>query len=353
MAFPRPTLVELIERTFSDIASRLSIPTAILRRSVVVVLARAVAGASHMLHGHLDYIAREANPATAIDTLPLWAAVWGVKRKDAQFAVRTVNLVGTVNGTPLPAGTIFNRADGVQYSVNAEVLIAAGVASAAVTAVEPGELGNCAAGTVLSLVNPIAGINSAATVTADPGTDGTEVEGKDSLRARLLSRIQQPPHGGNKSDYEAWALEVPGVTRAWVYPLYLGPGTIGITFVRDDDSPSTIPSAGEVAAVQAHIDEVRPVTATPIVFAPVEVAVPLSVAVVPNTQAVKDAVTAELSDFFKRESAPGGTIYWSRMDEAISLAQGETSHQLMIPAPNTNVVRAAGEISTLGPITWL
>lgn len=353
MAFPRPTLPEIIERTFSDIASRLSIPAAILRRSVVGVLARAVAGASHMLHGHLDYIAREANPATAVDALPLWASIWGIKRKDAQFAVRTVNFAGTFDGAAIPAGTILNRADGIQYATNSEALIVAGVASVAVTAVEPGARGNCDAGTVLSLVSPIAGISGAATVTAAAGTDGTEVEGSDRLRARLMSRIQQPPHGGNKADYEAWALDVPGVTRAWIYPLYLGPGNVGITFVRDDDSPSILPSAAEVAAVQAYIDEVRPVTATATVFAPAEVPVPLSIAVVPNTQAVKDAVQAELADFFKRESSPGGTLYWSRMDEAISLAQGETSHQLTVPAPNTHVVRAAGQISVLGVITWL
>jgi uncharacterized phage protein gp47/JayE len=79
--------------------------------------------------------------------------------------------------------------------------------------------------------------------------DGSDEESTDELRARLLARLQNPPHGGNATDYEAWAKEVSGVTRAWSYPLELGAGTVTVRFVRDDDA-SPIPDAGEVAAVQ-------------------------------------------------------------------------------------------------------
>lgn len=351
MPFPRPTLTEIIQRTFSDISSRVGAPAAILRRSVVGVLARVIAGASHMLHGHLDYIAREANISTAVDTLPMWAAVWGIKRKDAEFASGIVNFIGTVNGSAIPAGTILNRSDGVQYSTRAEVILAAGVASAVVDALLPGTLGDADAGTMLSLVEPIAGINGSPVVAAGGITNGAEVESNDRLRGRLLARIQKPPHGGSASDYEQWTLEVSGVTRAWVYPLYLGPGTVGITFVRDDDTPSMIPSAAEVEAVQVYIDSVRPVTAEVTVFAPMEVPVNFTIAANPNTQAVRDAITAELLDFFRLESVPGGTLFLSRVDEAIGLAQGEVSHVTSVPA--ANIVRVPGQISILGAITWL
>ena len=49
--------------------------------------------------------------------------------------------------------------------------------------------------------------------------------------------------------------EVPGVTRAWAYANHLGLGTVGVFFVMDDKVGTIIPSGGEVADVQAYIDE--------------------------------------------------------------------------------------------------
>ena len=59
-----------------------------------------------------------------------------------------------------------------------------------------------------------------------PGIAGGADEQSDLLLLqRVLARLRQPPHGGADFDYIRWALEVPGVTRAWVYPLELGAGT--------------------------------------------------------------------------------------------------------------------------------
>lgn len=348
MAFQRPARPDIIARIFADISSRLGLKFAILRRSVVGVLSIAYGGAVHLLYGRLDTIAKEAMPDTAIDSLPRWAAIWNVPQKSADFAHRTVNFTGTINGKKVIAGSILNRSDGVQYSLDADVTIVAGVASGNVTAVNTGAIGNADVGVQLSLVNPVDGVSSTVTVAAG-GADGVDIEDIEVWRARLIARIQKPPYGGNASDYERWALEVAGVTRAWVYPLYLGPGTVGIAFVRDNDA-SFIPDAGEVAAVQAYIDARRPVTATPTVFAPLAVVQNFSISGTFDA-ATKAAITAQLADFFKRESIPGGTLYLSRINEAIGLAQGETDHVLTIPA--ANVVRTAGQITTMGVITWL
>lgn len=349
MAFQRPTLNEIIERTFADLTSRLALQGALLRRSVVGVLARVLAGASHMLHGHLEWIARQAIPDTADEWLPRWAAIWGITRKDAEFAEGSVTFTGTIGGTVIPAGTVLRRSDGVEYTTQADATIAGGTATATVKASEAGSAGNADAGTTLTLVFPIAGVGSSATVAAGGLTNGSDVESDDDLRARLLARIQQPPHGGAAFDYEQWALEVPGVTRAWVYPLHLGPGTVGVTFVRDDDA-SIIPDAAEVAAVQAHIDQKRPVTADVYVFAPVADPLNFTIQLNPDTAAVRAAVEAELRDLILREAEPGGTLYLSRIREAISVAAGEFDHVLVSPA--ADVVSATGHIATFGGITW-
>lgn len=349
MAFQRPTLTDIIERVFSDMTSRLALQGALLRRSVVGVLARVLAGASHMLHGHLEWIAKQVIPDTADEWLPRWAAIWNVPRRDAEFAGGPVTFTGTINGATIEAGTIVRRADGVDYATQADATITAGTATVDVLAVAAGAVGNADSGTALALLFPIAGVNSSATVAAGGIVNGSDVEDIESWRARLLARIQQPPHGGADFDYKAWALEVPGVTRAWVYPLHMGAGTVGITFVRDND-PDMIPDAPEVEAVQEHIDSKRPVTAEVFVFAPVADDLDFTISVTPATAAVKAAIEAELRDLLSRESEPGGTLYLSRINEAISIAAGEFDHTLI--SPDADVVKATGHIAVMGAITW-
>ena len=349
MPFNRPTLAEIIGRIVADIESRLPGADARLRRNVLNVLGRSLAGASHGLHGHLDWAVEQLLPDSAeSEYLERWGSIWGISRKPAIASKGDVTFTGT-DGALIPAGTLLQRSDGAEYTTDADGIIAGGSATVAATASAAGAAGDTAAGSVLDLVNPIAGVNTQATVAAGDLGGGADVEGDDSLRVRLLARIQQPPHGGAEWDYEAWALEVSGVTRAWVYPQYLGVGTVGIIIV-DDDSDPIVPDAAKVQEVQAYIDERRPVTAQALVLAPVAVALDLTIALTPNTAAVQAAVMAELEDFFRRVAIPGGTIYLSRLREAISAAEGETSHELT--APVADVAHAAGEIAVLGAVTW-
>ena len=104
------------------------------------------------------------------------------------------------------------------------------------------------------------------------------------------------------------------------------------------------------AAVQDYIDERRPVTAQVTVLAPVAVPLALTIALTPDTTAVRAAVTAELQDLLRRDAKPGGTILISRIREAISVSAGEQNHVLTVPS--VDVTHAAGEMPTLGTITW-
>ena len=231
---------------------------------------------------------------------------------------------------PAPSPRLVLQAlDGVQYQTTADATVTVPTATASVAALVAAAAGNRTTGQTLTLTSPIVGVQSSATAGALTG--GADLESDDDLRARLIDRIQQPPHGGDAHDYVTWALEVPGVTRAWCFPMELGEGTVTVRFVRDDDA-SLIPDAGEVAAVQAYIDALRPVTAAVTVVAPTAVPLAFSIAVAPNTAAVKAAVQAELSDLIARESKPGGTIYLSHIRAAISAAVGEDNYTMSAPS---------------------
>lgn len=161
MSFTRPTLSELIEQARADIEARLPGADARLPVSVFDVLARIQAAGSHGLYGYLAWLAAQLFPDTAeAEYLERLASIWAVARKAASYAAGTVDFTGA-DGTDIPAGTTLRRSDGAEYTTDALVTIAAGVASAAVTAVEAGAAGNLAAAATVNLVSPIAGITSA------------------------------------------------------------------------------------------------------------------------------------------------------------------------------------------------
>jgi uncharacterized phage protein gp47/JayE len=353
MSFSRPTLRTLVDRVIADINARLPGADARLPYSNLNVLAHVHGAAAHGMYGYLDWIARQVIIDTCeAEYLDRWAAIWGVLRKAATPATGNVTFTG-VNGSSIPVGTLLARADGVQYKTTALVSIASGTATTSAVEVAGGVTGNYAASGQLSLVVPVAGVDATATVAAGGLTGGADTETDDALRSRLLQRIQNPPQGGAAADYVAWALEVAGVTRAWCYPLEDGAGTVKVRFMMDNNYDNGIPQAGDVTAVQNYIDALRPVAIAVGGFttvAPVAAPINFTMTVSPNTQTVRDAVTAELKDMILRDSAPGGVIRISRIREAISLAAGETDYTLT--APSADITHTANQIATMGTITF-
>lgn len=350
MAFSRPSLADIIARIKSDIETRLATGK-LTPRSFLGIIATALGGGIHLLHGHIVWATKQLFPDTAeIEYLDRWASIWGIARVAAVFSTGSISVTGA-DGSVIPTGTRFKRADGVFYSTTGSATIAAGVASVPAQAINAGETGNADAGTSLSLVNSLAGVNTTAAVAVGGFTDGADSESDESLRVRLLDRIQQPPHGGAAFDYVKWAKEVNGVTRAWVYALAGGASTVHVTFVMDGEE-DIIPDAGKVAEVQAYIDDPyrRPVTAEVTVFAPTADPLNFNISLTPNSAEVRAEVEKSLEEMLRRDAEPGGTILLSRIREAVSIAAGETDN--VVNSPSANVTHSAGEIAVMGTITW-
>lgn len=346
--FSRPTLAELVARARDDLLSRLALDDP-LRRSDAEAYALVNAGSAHSLYGYIAWLARQVIIDTAdFEFLERWGSIWGINRKPAAPATGIVTFT-VLAGSVIPSGTILNAFDGRQYATTADATGVAPTYTAPVSAVVAGAAGNRNAGQTLSLVSPVAGVQTAATAGLLSG--GADIESDAALRLRLLARIRQPPQGGSANDYVTWAIEVAGVTRAWCYPLEMGEGTVVVRFVRDNDAGSIIPDAGEVATVQAYIAARRPATAVVTVVAPVAAPIAYTIHLNPDTPAIRLAVTAQLTDLLTREAIPGGTILYSHIQEAISVAAGEFDHTLTVPA--ADVTNATGLIATMGVITWV
>lgn len=350
MATQRPTLKEIIERVEQDIASRLGIG-APARIALARVLARAEAGVAHGLYGYIDTKEKNFLPDTGDEAAVLrWANLFGVSRLSPVAASGSVQATGS-NDKVIPAGRELQSPAGVVYTVDADVTVSSGIASIAITAVDRGIAGNLDAGTTLNFLQPVDGVLSSVTIEAPGLVGGSDIETIDALRVRVLDRMQSPPRGGTANDYVEWAKAAhPDVTRAWVSGQEMSANSVTVRMVTDDAAGGLIPTEAVIDAVFDYIASRRPVTAEVYVVAPTAVDLDLEIAISPTTQAVKDAVTAELADLIKREAAPGGTILISRINEAISNAGGESDHVLI--EPTENVEHETGEIAVLGEITW-
>lgn len=356
MAFNRPSLSDLVNRIQQDFVSRLSLMGAPLRRAVVYVLSRVMAGAAHGLHGHLEYLSKQLFPDSADwENLRKFGTLRGVVPNVATFASGNVTLTGT-NGSPILNGTRLIRSDGAEYETSADATIDSGTATISVTALTAGQDGNCDAGVVLTFESPVSGVDSTATVSTGI-SGGADEESPADYLVRVIERLQNPPQGGAPSDYEEWAKEVAGVTRVWVVPKGLGPGTVLVRFVRDGDT-DLIPDSTEVASVQSHINSLAPATANVTVAAPIADPLNPVLSISPDTADIRAAVEAGIADLIAREAAPNdsaggganGIIHLSAIRTAIGNATGLTDYTLTSPA--ADVTPAAGHMVTKGTVTW-
>ena len=335
----------------SDAESRLPNAEPRLRRSLIGILIRTVAGSIFSLYGLLktltDYIMIDTCTGSILDR---WASVFlTVTRKSATKSTGIVIFTGT-EGTNIPAATLLQRSDGLEYQTDSSFNINGGIANVPVTAINGGLNGNAVSAVTLNLATPITGINAEVTVDANGLIGGADIENDDSLRDRLLSILRNPPQGGNANDYIVWAREVAGVTRAWSYPLEGGAGNVAVRFMMDDTYANGIPQAGDVTAVNDYIASLHPASATLNVIAPTPIALNFTINIVPDTADIRAAVQTELSDMILRDSQPAGTILLSHISEAISRATGIDDHTITAPAGNVN--HAINEIAVMGNITW-
>lgn len=346
MPYEMPTLPALITRTQSDFER--NAPDA-LRRSDAKVASRVLSGAAYGLYGHQEWIARQSHPATCDEEMLLRWAEWRLKdgRKAAVSATGPITVVGA-NNALVDADMVYQHQDGRRYVVTVTTRLVGGTAQVPVRAETPGALGNIESGT-LTTVSPALGVNPEATIGAGGLTGGADQEEIEQLRMRVQAAFQNPSKVGSGPDFEEWAREVPGVTRAWALPRWMGPGTFGLMFVCDGDE-DIFPSAEKVAEVQAYLDTKRPVTAEVYAFAPINRVISFTIKLTPDSAALREEVRKSLATLIADEAGPGAKLYRTHIRSAISNTPGETDHELPIPA--ADVLVATNEMGTLGAITW-
>ncbi len=353
MTWPLPSPAEISSRASGVFEERLSAKTgetvnARDPNSVTGAAADITGMSAFDLYLYQKRLANELMPDTAEDWLARHAAIWGVPRVPAKYATGVVTFAGDA-GTAIPVGLVLTFGS-VQWETASAATIPAGSTSVPVPvqALATGTTGNVAAGTALDISTPLAGLSTqTATVGSDGITGGTAIEAIDTWRARLLKRIRTPGMGGSESDYETWVHDVYPSAIVSVIPAWVGKGSVGVVIAMPGPRA---PTSAELATIDAYLQQARPVTAQVITLAATLHAVDVTLALNPDTTAIRAAATSALQLFFSQAGTIGGTVYMSRLDDAVSDASGEYSHERS--APTADITLGALEIASLGTVAW-
>lgn len=356
MPFYRPTLKRIIRRVSNDLETRVSGLITKVKRSFEYGITRVLAGLSHSLHGHLEWNGRQLFVDTAdSENVLRWGEIFKVPRKEPTVATGKIQVSGTV-GQPVPINTVWEYlgAEGEPPRYTNPVAAVIGVNGFIiidVEAVEAGAAGNVEPDEELTLLAPLPGVNSVATVVEyEPITGGNDIEAIDpDYRNRVLFAARNPPKGGGPGDWVGWALAVAGVTRAWELGNVPEPGKVTVLIVNDATNPPS-PSAQLITDVKAYIDDRAPITAIAVVEGPELVPLDPVIKLDTDTSAIRLAVTKELDDLITNNDYRDGTLKVSLINDAISNAPGWAGHDLVSPA--ADVVYGSKQIPVVGTITW-
>ncbi|WP_174296543.1 baseplate J/gp47 family protein [Sphingomonas bacterium] len=377
MPFPRATLSQLRAQVAADIEAELPGVDVLLRYSNLGIIGSVLAALANGMMGYLDWIALQSTPFTCTDeALEGWAALKGEVRKPATAATGTVTF-GAAGGM-IQAGTPVSRSDGVGYVTTSDATAVNGTVIAPVAASVTGAIGNTDPGTAFSLGAGIAGVASTGYSTAAI-TGGADIETDAELRSRMLIAYAAPAQGGSIADYAGWALAVPGVTRAWIKPAAMGPGTLAIFFMMDAgerghggfpqgtngcgsyESRDTS-ATGDQLAVANAVFGLQSVTALVYAVAPIPNTLTLTIAGMAGASTtLKAAVSAAVAAALLSDAVPGGLTNVSSIEAAIAAVPGTSGFVItgiacsagtITPGAAGNISSDAGALPVLGEITW-
>ncbi len=328
-----------------------------LARSNIKVLSFVQAVGLHGAYKYLrDFIARQAIPTTSAgEMLDGWLETYGLPRKQAGAAQGLVRGTG-VTAALLTAGTLLQTAGGQQCRVLADTVVVAGVVEAPVIALELGLPGNVGAGAALTLVSALSGIDAAfTTVLGISGGADTETDAQAIYR--LQQRLSNEPMGGSPADYARWALQVPGITRAWGIRNPAGPTSAGVIIMADGNAAQGLPTLMQKNLVNDYIRDPRRGPPDELfVIIPVAQVVNITLSLVPDSLANRAAAIAALQDLFYREASPGQSLPMGHLVEAISGVVGEYNHTISVPAITSGgLLTVAGfdRLLVLGAVTFV
>jgi uncharacterized phage protein gp47/JayE len=346
MAYIAPTFAALKARIEQD----LSALVAVLRLALAVVFAKAVSS----LHVHLEWIDQQCSPLTcSLERLYDWAVLYSVTRLDATFATGQIAVTGNVGAFVL-LDELLRADNGLDYAVTAAVELASGVNLVSIKCTTAGQAGNITVGSVLTFVEPQAGVDSQATVNANGITGGAEQEDLETWRARVVDEWQVVTEYGGRSgknrDYVAWAKKAhPSVTGALVYRNILGMGTILVRPICNG-LEGRLPTTAIMDAIAAKFLELAPAGADWSLALPLQQLVTVNLTLNPavDSEANRALITNAINNLILAENSETSVIFMAELDAAIA----SVTTQYTRNAPLADITVNSGSVFILNAVVF-
>ena len=363
MAFEARSPSELAAKVRGAIRQYLPGTDATLWQNVLNVLAKALGLFAHEFELRQQRMFRQMflHSADIESHVRDECAGYGIFQRAASVAVGEVTTTAVASRL-YPAGIRYVAGATTYVTTEPATSNAFGVLVLKVQSEQRGAAVNRDGQAVLNLADPALFPGLAATATVLPGGlgGGADKEDIESLRRRGLRRKRTPPQGGALSDYEGWALEIPGVANVWADQFTNALGWVGLWFTFDN-RPNGIPSAADVAVVQTAIEARRVIRSQFYAIAPTPMPIDLTIALSPDSIDTRQRIYANLVAFFDatdpdtriRPGLPGRDfeVSLSWLSEVISVTDGEGRHVLL--EPSVAPVATAGHLPVLGTISWV
>jgi uncharacterized phage protein gp47/JayE len=346
VSYKKPSFIELKARINADLAQ---IP-AVLAEPLAGMWARACSSQ----HAYLDWILAQCSPFTCeLERLYDWASLYGVDRLLPVAAQGYVLATGN-QGSIVLADSLLRAQNGLNYQVLQAITIGATATPVLVRCTTRGKVSNVAAGQILTLIDPILGVNNSSYIGVNGLSGGEDDELVDAWRLRVADEwrtmVIYGGRSGKPADYKAWSKSAhPSVSGALVQPHALGIGTVLVRPICNDLS-DRLPTQTILDAVAAYLPQIAPATADWRVAAPLlhHITILINLSPTVDTAENRQAITDSLSVLINSNLSEQSTLLLTDIDVAI---MSITSDYVRI-APTANITAAAGEVFVLNPVVF-
>lgn len=285
--------------------------SAVIRKGVLKVLASVLGAALYMLHLVAKRMWKNRFVHSCdIDALDGFGAEYAVPHKPPVYATGYVSVALSSGTASLPSGTLLlDEVTKKEYKTVNDVALSVGSNNVRVMASEPGAESNVYSGTELVFIDSVpSNVGDSAEVIDDGIVGGKSVdvvisgnveqwgESAEDYRARLLNRIQNPPHGGSANDYKQWAERFNFVSKAFVFAHNPNINSVVVACANIAEGSTPAITDDQVEEVNNYInaDERRPVTADVLVMSVSPVKMVINATCKPFNDDVKKSVTDAL-----------------------------------------------------------
>ena len=287
-----------------------------------------------MLNHFIDLVSGDTAVGEYLDRV---VADYGLTRKPATKAIRKI-----VATKDVPIGSRWGIND-ISYAITE--IISPNIYNAECE--QYGDIGNAYTGTLENIDN-ISGVTATLT---DIIVSGQNTESDDNLRSRFYAYLQRPSTSGNAFNYREWAMSVPGVGDAKVFPLWNGNGTVRVLVV---DSNMEIDETLE-PVVYEYIEAVRPIGASVTVDSPEQKIIGITANIVLDGSAAFDDVvnsfTELIVEYFKDLIFEIYSVSYAKIGSILLSTPGVADYDtLLADGDNVNIEIGETEMPIVGNI---